>query len=305
MRRNWISLVRTLVAIVVVAGCTSLPPALDTAYRRVDRGLEVTSIGHATFLLDFDGFVVLTDPWFHEVPLSGTHPEPLGLSPSRLPSPALILATHGHRSLRQAVPAGSAGEARSGHRAAVDRAVCTRPRLLHGPRPRGVASHPRRSRDRHRRPRRALRRDLRVPHRGADKVVLFVAETTFFPDLRRVAERFRRIDVAFLPADGLTLRWGRRLAMDGSVRSGRRRRCPASAHGDPDPRSRLLTLDRNRRPQDDGHGGRVQSAARTHASGHRCRASPAWRPVDGDPRSPPGAARMTAPVQYPPALRSS
>lgn len=207
--------VAALVAVLLTVGCTSLPPALDTPYRRVDRSLAVTSIGHATFILDFDGFVVLTDPWFHEVPLSGTHPEPLGLSPSRIPNPQLIVVTHGHRDhfdkrflgdlpdkqVPVVTPPSIASSVRALGFAAVHAAVAWEATRIG---PVTVTAIP-------------------VAHYGetyayvirwAETHVLFVAETTWFPGLERVGGRFPRIDVAFLPADGLSLRWGRRLAMD-------------------------------------------------------------------------------------------
>jgi L-ascorbate metabolism protein UlaG (beta-lactamase superfamily) len=44
--------------------------------------------------------------------------------------------------------------------------------------------------------------------------IYFAAETVFFSGLSRLADRFAPIDVVFLPADGLKLRWGPPLAMD-------------------------------------------------------------------------------------------
>lgn len=217
MRVTRIYLGWALLLVLLIPGCTSLPPALDIPYRRVDRGVEVMSIGHATFLLDFDGFVVLTDPWFREVALSGRHPEPLGLSPSRLPPRDLILVTHGHRDHFDKRFLGGLPDKRV--------PIVTPPSLAPAVRALGFPTvHAVEAWE-------AIRvgvvalTAVPVAHYGetyayvieeADKVVLFVAETTFFPGLQRVAERFPRIDLAFLPADGLTLRWSRRLAMDPS-----------------------------------------------------------------------------------------
>src|SRR5262249_46858054 len=68
-------------------------------------------------------------------------------------------------------------------------------------------------------PRRLLASSAVVLWRGAEAAAVADAlieagETIFFPELTRVAEGFPVIDVAFLPADGLQLRWRRTLAMD-------------------------------------------------------------------------------------------
>lgn len=44
--------------------------------------------------------------------------------------------------------------------------------------------------------------------------IYFASETVLFAGISWVAARFSPIDVAFLPADGLRLRWGTPLAMD-------------------------------------------------------------------------------------------
>jgi L-ascorbate metabolism protein UlaG (beta-lactamase superfamily) len=49
---------------------------------------------------------------------------------------------------------------------------------------------------------------------GGGRSIYFDAETVFFSGLSRLAERFAQIDVVFLPAAGLKLRWGPPLAMD-------------------------------------------------------------------------------------------
>lgn len=57
--------------------------------------LNVTRIGHAAVLLDFNGRHVLTDPWFTEK--NHYHPgEALGLSIKDLPRLDLIVASHAH-----------------------------------------------------------------------------------------------------------------------------------------------------------------------------------------------------------------
>jgi L-ascorbate metabolism protein UlaG (beta-lactamase superfamily) len=72
------------------------PPArLISGAQRLPAKLAVTRIAHATVLLDFDGELVLTDPWFSEKE-GFHHGEPLGLSVAQLPTLTAVVATHGH-----------------------------------------------------------------------------------------------------------------------------------------------------------------------------------------------------------------
>jgi L-ascorbate metabolism protein UlaG (beta-lactamase superfamily) len=57
--------------------------------------LAVIRVAHATVLVDFDGEVVLTDPWFTES-AQYHQGEPLGLSLSSLPRLAAVVVSHGH-----------------------------------------------------------------------------------------------------------------------------------------------------------------------------------------------------------------
>ena len=57
--------------------------------------LSITRIAHASVLLDFDGVRVLTDPWFTET-LHYHQGEPLGMRLTDLPPLDLIVATHAH-----------------------------------------------------------------------------------------------------------------------------------------------------------------------------------------------------------------
>lgn len=200
--------------LLLAGGCRTLPSALDLAYQRGATSLQVTSIGHATFLFELEGRLILTDPWFYETPFTGRHPEPLGLAPERLPPLDLILVTHPHidhfdkTALKQmkekTVPLvcvrgmgtqvrklgfSSVIELEPWETVTLGSLTITAVPAAHAGSANGYVIE------------------------GAGKVFYFAGETTLFPNLPRIAERFPQIDVAFLPADGLKLRWGRKLAM--------------------------------------------------------------------------------------------
>jgi L-ascorbate metabolism protein UlaG (beta-lactamase superfamily) len=216
MRRPRASGFALVVALVASAvACSRLPAPDGLPYRAEEASPQVTSIGHATFLIDVGGRRILTDPWFYERPLTGRHPEPLGLAPDRLPPLDLLLVTHGHRDhfdarfLREfldknvsfVVPRGMAGR--------VERLGFAR---VHGLVPwdrievEGVAVTAV--------PAVHVGETLAYVVEAGGSTIYFAAETVLFQGFERVARRFPRIDVAFLPADGLRLRWGRRLALD-------------------------------------------------------------------------------------------
>ena len=203
-----------LLAVLLLGGCRVLPAAFDRGYQRGEVPLQITSIGHATFLIELAGQLILTDPWFYETPFTGRHPEPLGLSLEYLPPLDLILVTHGHidhfdkKALKQM-------------KEKIVRIICVKGM---GTRVRKLGFS------------RVIELDpwetvavgaltiTAVPAahagpangyiiEGTGTVLYFAGETTLFPELKRIAERFPQLDVAFLPADGLKLRWGRKLAM--------------------------------------------------------------------------------------------
>jgi L-ascorbate metabolism protein UlaG (beta-lactamase superfamily) len=61
----------------------------------VRAAVTATRIGHSTVLLDFDGAVVLTDPWFTERAMDHRG-EPLAADVANLPHLAGALVSHGH-----------------------------------------------------------------------------------------------------------------------------------------------------------------------------------------------------------------
>lgn len=57
--------------------------------------ITVTRLAHSMALIDFNGQIILTDPWFSEKP--GYHPgEPLGMTLEALPRLAGVIVSHDH-----------------------------------------------------------------------------------------------------------------------------------------------------------------------------------------------------------------
>jgi len=60
--------------------------------------LQITIIGHATTLINFDGRRILTDPWFNDpIHLLCRHKYPLGIPLDKLPPLDLIVVSHCHK----------------------------------------------------------------------------------------------------------------------------------------------------------------------------------------------------------------
>lgn len=207
--------VSILISAVLLAACTSLPPAAEWSHQRSGLPLDVMSLGHATFLIEVAGHLILTDPWFYEGPLTGRHPQGAGLAPDRVPAPDAILVTHAHRDhfdtrflrahvdkqVRIVVPRGMGEDlGRLGFRRVVELEPW-KSLTLDGV---VITAAP----AAHRGPTNAY-----VIQAGG-RTVYFAAETIFSAELSQVADRFAPIDLVFLPADGLKLRWGTPLAMD-------------------------------------------------------------------------------------------
>jgi len=57
--------------------------------------LTITRIGHSSVLIDFDGYRVLTDPWFSEK-FGYYHGEPYGITLEELPRLDGVVVSHGH-----------------------------------------------------------------------------------------------------------------------------------------------------------------------------------------------------------------
>lgn len=70
--------------------------AVDT-YKKHDRGISITWIGHASFLIQLDTITILTDPIFGSPSRLFPRVVPPGISPEKLPKIDFILLSHNHR----------------------------------------------------------------------------------------------------------------------------------------------------------------------------------------------------------------
>jgi L-ascorbate metabolism protein UlaG (beta-lactamase superfamily) len=178
--------------------------------------LTVTRICHSCTLIDIDGTVVLTDPWFSERPTY--HPgEPLACEARSLPPLAGVFVSHGHydhcdlagfrgypdRDVPFVVLRGLAGKVRAaGFRNVVELDPWQSTRLG----PVTITATP----ARHKVP------EITAVVQGAGRTVFFGADTMRIPELDQVAIRFPSIDLALLPINGLRLRplFNRQVVMD-------------------------------------------------------------------------------------------
>jgi L-ascorbate metabolism protein UlaG (beta-lactamase superfamily) len=165
--------------------------------------LTLTRVAHASVLLDFDGEIVLTDPWFTESS-QYHHGEPLGLALAELPHLTAVVASHGHydhfdieafaaypdHEVPFFVAPGMAEDARAagftnvhelraweeGHAGPIT--------ITAAPAEHGVP-------------------EVTFVLEGKGNTVFFGADTLRIAALDEVAERFPRIDLALLPVNGL------------------------------------------------------------------------------------------------------
>src|SRR5712691_5881522 len=204
-----------IAALLLMGGCRTLPLSSTLSYQRGEFPLQITSIGHATFLIELHGQRILTDPWFYETPFTGQHPDPFGLSLEQLPPLDLILVTHTHidhfdrRALKRLVAqtrafVGVKGMGEPMRKLGFSHVIGLAPWETFAASPLTITAVP----AAHSGPTNSY-----IIERGG-KTVYFAGETTFFPDLVRISEHLPRLDIAVLPVDGLRLRWGKQLAMD-------------------------------------------------------------------------------------------
>jgi L-ascorbate metabolism protein UlaG (beta-lactamase superfamily) len=166
----------------------------------------VTRIGHATVLLDFGGCRVLTDPWFSER-WGYYHGEPYGLTLDQLPHLDGVLVSHDHydhfdlasfrrypdKSVPMLLKRGLAAKARAAGFGNVRELDAWETTTLG---PLTITAAP----GKHKVP------EITFVLEGLGLTVYFGADTLLIPELREVARRFRRIDLALLPVNGLMLR---------------------------------------------------------------------------------------------------
>jgi L-ascorbate metabolism protein UlaG (beta-lactamase superfamily) len=168
--------------------------------------LTVTRIAHATVLIDLDGQRLLTDPWFSER-WGYHHGEPYGIRLEDLPRLDGVLVSHDHydhfdlesfkRYPDAGVPLvlkrGLAAKARAAGFGNVQELDAWETARLG---PVAVTAAP----GEHKVP------EVTFVLAGAGHTVYFGADTLLIPELREVARRFPRLDLALVPVNGLTLR---------------------------------------------------------------------------------------------------
>jgi L-ascorbate metabolism protein UlaG (beta-lactamase superfamily) len=166
----------------------------------------VTRVTHSCALLDFDGQVLLTDPWFSEKP--GYHRgEPLAFTPDTLPELSAVVASHDHydhydvsafcvypdKAVPFIVKRGMAGKARQAGFTNVTEVEPWEQVTVDGLR---VTAAP----ARHGVP------EITFVIQGAGKTIFFGADTLRIPGLDEVSRRFPGTDLALLPVNGLRIR---------------------------------------------------------------------------------------------------
>jgi L-ascorbate metabolism protein UlaG (beta-lactamase superfamily) len=163
-------------------------------------------IAHASVLLDFDGFRILTDPWFSER-WGYYHGEPYGITLADLPHLDGVLVSHDHydhfdlasfrrypdKTVPMVVKRGLAAKARAAGFRDVRELDAWETTTLG---PLTITGAP----GKHKVP------EITFMLEGRGLSVYFGADTLLIPELREVARRFPRIDLALVPVNGLTLR---------------------------------------------------------------------------------------------------
>jgi L-ascorbate metabolism protein UlaG (beta-lactamase superfamily) len=168
--------------------------------------LTVTRICHSCVLIDIDGTLVLTDPWFSEKPTY--HPgEPVACEVGSLPPLAGVFVSHGHydhcdlaafaaypdKNVPFVVMRGLAGKVRAaGFKNVIELEPWESARL----REVTITATP----ARHKVP------EITAVLHGGSRTVFFGADTMRIPELDEVATRFPSIDLALLPINGLRIR---------------------------------------------------------------------------------------------------
>jgi L-ascorbate metabolism protein UlaG (beta-lactamase superfamily) len=168
--------------------------------------VTVTRVTHSCALLDFDGQVVLTDPWFSEKE-GYFRGEPLAFTPATLPRLSVVVASHDHFD-HYDVEAFSAypdktvpfivkrGMGKKATQAGFTHVTEVEPwdevsvgglKITAAPARHGVP-------------------EITFIVQGAGKTAFFGADTLRIPELDEVPRRFGDIDVALLPINGLQIR---------------------------------------------------------------------------------------------------
>lgn len=169
-------------------------------------GLSITRVAHSCVLIDFDGDMILTDPWFSEKP-GFYRGEPLGVALEDLPRLTGVVASHKHydhydvqafsayedKEVPFAVKRGIAETARG---AGFENVTELDPWETISLGPVSITAAP----GKHGVP------EITYVLQAGGFTVYFGGDTLLIPELSEIAERFPRIDVALLPINGLTIR---------------------------------------------------------------------------------------------------
>jgi L-ascorbate metabolism protein UlaG (beta-lactamase superfamily) len=157
---------------------------------------------HSSTLIDFDGQIVLTDPWFSEKP-GYYHGEALAFTPTTLPPLTAVLASHDHydhydldafaaypdKAVPLVVNRGMAAKARRAGFGNVteldawDHIDIGDLRITAAPAKHSVP-------------------EITFIIEGGEDTVFFGADTLRIPDLDQIATRWPHIDLALLPING-------------------------------------------------------------------------------------------------------
>lgn len=178
--------------------------------------VTLTRVAHSTALIDFDGFRVLTDPWFSER-WGYYHGEPYGIALDQLPRLDAVIVSHGHydhydmeafaaypdKSVPILVKRGIAAKARGAGFTDV-RELDAWETMTIGPVTFTAA------------PGKHAVPEITYMLRTADLTVYFGGDTLLIPALDELATRFPRVDLAMLAVNGLRLRplLNRQVVMD-------------------------------------------------------------------------------------------
>lgn len=168
--------------------------------------LTVTRVTHSCVLLDFDGTVILTDPWFSEKP-GYMRGEPLGFTVAQLPQLSGVIVSHGHydhydmaafqeyrdkavpmlvkRSIAE--PARKVGFTNVTEMDAWETHTIGPVTITAAPAKHGVP-------------------EITYMLQTADFTVFFGADTLLIPELDEIPQRFPNIDLALVPVNGLQIR---------------------------------------------------------------------------------------------------
>jgi L-ascorbate metabolism protein UlaG (beta-lactamase superfamily) len=168
--------------------------------------LTITRIAHSSVFLEIDGHTILTDPWYSERPCY-YHGEPYGIALADLPRLDGVAVSHDHydhydmesfaayphKEVPFAVKRGTARKARQAGFSQVAELDWWESTPLG---PFLVTATPARH---------SVPENTYIIQAGG-LTIYFGGDTLLIPELREIAPRFPRIDVAFLPINGLMIR---------------------------------------------------------------------------------------------------